>query len=84
MQQFKFLVLMEHPVTGVPTPISSLMAQTKKQAERRAKALYTEAAWVQSEASHSIDQGTTERLLARFRESDRKWRKHRFADEADD
>jgi hypothetical protein len=84
MAPFKWIVLLDHPVTGDPTPIATLMADTRIQAERRAHALYTAAAWVQSEASNAVDRGRTEKLLARFRASDRRWKHHRFEDEDDD
>lgn len=76
---FQWIVLMEHPTTGVSTPIASLMAQTKKQAERRAHALYTDRCWVQSAASHRVGADREERLLGRMRKEDRRW-----MDEEDD
>lgn len=73
MQLFRFLVLMAHPVTGKPTPIAALMAETQKQALRRAKQLYTESCWVQSEASHRVGAEREEKLLGRLRKNDRTW-----------
>ena len=67
MMLFKFLVFLEHPVTGVPTQISTLMAETGAQANRRAKALYTDAAWAVSEASHRVGGTGQDKLDGKYR-----------------
>lgn len=82
MHDFRWIVLID--VDGTATPIATLMAPTRSAAERRARALYTEGAWVQSEASHAISRPYMERVQERFREEDRRWRHHRFKDEDDE
>lgn len=82
MHDFRWIVLID--VDGTATPIATLMAPTRVNAERRAKALYTAGAWVQSEASHTVGRDHAYRIQERFREEDRRWRYHRFKDEEED
>lgn len=48
--------------------------QTKAQAERKARALYGEQVWCQSEASHAVSPDRPERQLQAMRVEDRMWR----------
>lgn len=82
MQLFRFAVFLQD-AAGRPHEVGAVMAATKDSATRKAHALYGATTYVVSEASRRADGGRTEKLLARFRDRDRRWLNHRFSDEDD-